>query len=142
VFAAGDPGAFWNDTITFGASTYRVIGYGLAGILVNAGIVDRTGSYPFPLIALLTWLPVTAVLLWLQRRDRAPWMPAAGFAASMFMLVFIARVFQTSYLIYPLAGLCVAAVAASWRQDPAPPGRLADEPRVASDVSPASSGVG
>jgi 4-amino-4-deoxy-L-arabinose transferase-like glycosyltransferase len=122
VFAAGDPGAFWDDTITFGASTYRVIGYGLAGILVNAGIVDRTGSYPFPLIALLTWLPVTAALLWFQRRDPAPWMPAAGFAASMFVLVFIARVFQTSYLIYPLAGLCVAAVAAARRPDAAQPG--------------------
>ena len=89
---------------------------------------DRTGSYPFPLIALLTWLPVTGALLWLQRRDRAPWMPAAGFAASMFMLVFIARVFQTSYLIYPLAGLCVAAVAACWSPGASPPERRLDQP--------------
>jgi uncharacterized membrane protein len=141
VFAAGDPGAFWNDTITFGASTYRVIGYGLAGILVKAGIVDRTGSYPFPLIALLTWLPVTGALLWLQRRDRAPWMPAAGFAASMFMLVFIARVFQTSYLIYPLAGLCVAAVAACWSPGASPPERRLDQPAAATDISAAPSSV-
>jgi hypothetical protein len=141
VFAAGDPGAFWNDTITFGASTYRVIGYGLAGILVNAGIVDRTGSYPFPLIALLTWLPVTGALLWLQRRDRAPWMPAAGFAASMFMLVFIARVFQTSYLIYPLAGLCVAAVAACWSPGASPPERRLDQPAAPTDISAAPSSV-
>jgi hypothetical protein len=120
VFAAPDPGAFWDDTITFGASTYRVIGYGLAGILVNAGVVDRTGSYPFTLIALLTWLPVTVGLLLAQRRDPAPWFAPAAFAASMFTLVFIARVFQTSYLIYPLAGLCIAAVAAC-RRPPAPP---------------------
>jgi hypothetical protein len=31
----------------------------------------------------------------------------------MFMLVFIARVFQTSYLIYPLLGIAIAAVAAA-----------------------------
>ena len=29
-FVIADPGAFWDDTITFGAETYRVIGYGLA----------------------------------------------------------------------------------------------------------------
>jgi hypothetical protein len=31
----------------------------------------------------------------------------------MFVLVFIARVFQTSYLIYPLTGIAIAAVAAA-----------------------------
>lgn len=112
-FAIGDPVAFWNDTITFGAETYRVIGYGLAGILVNLDVIDRTGSYPFQLIALLTWLPVTIALLAAQRRDPAAWLPAAGYAASMFMLAFIARVFQTSYLIYPLVGIGIAVVAAA-----------------------------
>jgi hypothetical protein len=118
-FVIADPGAFWDDTITFGAETYRVIGYGLAGILVNAGVIDRTGSYPFPLIALVTWVPATVALLVAQRRNPAPWLPAAGFAASMFVLVFIARVFQTSYLIYPLTGIAIAAVAAARRADPA-----------------------
>ena len=118
-FVIADPGAFWDDTITFGAETYRVIGYGLAGILVNAGVIDRTGSYPFPLIALVTWVPVTVALLVAQRRNPAPWLPAAGFAASMFMLVFIARVFQTSYLIYPLTGIAIAAVAAARSADTA-----------------------
>jgi hypothetical protein len=117
-FVIADPGAFWDDTITFGAETYRVIGYGLAGILVNAGVIDRTGSYPFPLIALVTWVPVTVALLVAQRRNPAPWLPAAGFAASMFMLVFIARVFQTSYLVYPLVGIAIAAVAAARPAEP------------------------
>jgi uncharacterized membrane protein len=112
-FVIADPGAFWDDTVTFGAETYRVIGYGLAGILVNTGVIDRTGSYPFPLIALVTWVPATIALLVAQRRNPAPWLPAAGFAASMFLLVFIARVFQTSYLIYPLSALAIAAVAAA-----------------------------
>ena len=112
-FVIADPGAFWDDTITFGAETYRVIGYGLAGILVNAGVIDRNGSYPFQLIALVTWLPATVALLVAQRRNPAPWLPAAGFAASMFLLVFIARVFQTSYLIYPLVGIAIATVAAA-----------------------------
>jgi len=118
-FVIADPGAFWDDTITFGAETYRVIGYGLAGILVNAGVIDRTGSYPFPLVALVSWVPVTVALLVAQRRNPAPWLPAAGFAASMFMLVFIARVFQTSYLIYPLTGIAIAAVAAARSADTA-----------------------
>ena len=64
-------------------------------------------------------MPVTVALLVAQRRNPAPWLPAAGFAASMFMLVFIARVFQTSYLIYPLVGIAIAAVAAA-RQPEAP----------------------
>ena len=118
-FVIADPAAFWDDTITFGAETYRVIGYGLAGILVNGGVIDRTGSYPFPLIALVTWVPATIALLVAQRRNPAPWLPAAGFAASMFLLVFIARVFQTSYLVYPLAGIAIAAVAAA-RPAPSP----------------------
>jgi hypothetical protein len=107
-----------DDTITFGAETYRVIGYGLSGLLVETGLIDRTGSYPFTLIALLTWLPVTVLLLVAQRRAPASWLPAAGFAASMLMLVFIARVFQTSYLVYPLAGAIVAAVMATDQRAP------------------------
>ena len=60
--------------------------------------------------------------------------PAAGFAASMFVLVFIARVFQTSYLIYPLAGLCVAAVAAAG-------GRARHRPTCSRTASPPATDV-
>ena len=90
-----------------------MIGYGLAGILVNAGVIDRNGSYPFQLIALVTWLPRRSRCSWPSAGTRRPWLPAAGFAASMFLLVFIARVFQTSYLIYPLVGIAIATVAAA-----------------------------
>jgi len=117
VFAAGtlpflvaDPGALWRDTISYGANTYRIIGYGLSGILVKADIVERTGSYPFVWLAALVWLPITTWLLRAQIRSRELWFGAAGFAASMYILLFVSRVFQTSYLVWPLAGIAVAVV--------------------------------
>ncbi len=109
-FLAWDAGAFLRDTITFGAETYRVIGYGLAGILVRAGLVDRTGGYPFLPIALVTWLPATLLLLRAQWRGREPWMTGFAFAVSMFALLYVARVFQVTYLVYPLAGLAAAVL--------------------------------
>jgi len=59
-------------------------------------------------LALLVWLPLTAWLLWLQRRSRSLWNGAVGFTLSVFLLLFLARVFQTSYLIWPLAGGLIA----------------------------------
>jgi uncharacterized membrane protein len=109
-FLAADPEALWRDTVAYGATTYRVIGYGLSGLLVEMGVVERTGSYPFVWIALLTWLPATLWLLRAQLRARAPWLGAAGFAASMFLLLVVSRVFQTSYLIWPLVGIAMAVV--------------------------------
>jgi hypothetical protein len=117
-FAIADPGALWSDTIGYGAGTYRIVGYGLSALLLNAGIIDdRYGSYPFALFALLIWLPVTAWLVWLVRRSQSDWEAAAGFAVSIFTLLFVARVFQTSYLIWPLTGIAVAALLASRRPE-------------------------
>jgi hypothetical protein len=113
-FAIADPGALWDDTIAYGAQTYRIIGYGLAGVLVEVGILDdRFGSYPFLPLALLVWLPFTAWLVWTQWRSRRLWVGAAGFAASVFVLFYLGRVFQNSYLIWPLTGLVVSFVLAS-----------------------------
>jgi hypothetical protein len=113
-FLVASPGAFWADTIGYGTGDYPIIGYGLAPLLVRAGIVDgRTGSYPFGLLALLVWLPATLWLVRSQLRSRLPWVGAAGFAASIFLLLFIGRVFQTSYLVWPLTGMAIAAVLAS-----------------------------
>ena len=39
-FLVADPGALWDDTVAYGADTYRIIGYGLAALLLNLG-VDR-----------------------------------------------------------------------------------------------------
>jgi hypothetical protein len=112
-FAIADPGAMWEDTIAYGAQTYRIIGYGLAGILVEVGAVDRFGSYPFLPLALLVWLPVTALLVWTQWRSRRFWVGAAGFAVSILLLLYLARVFQNSYLIWPLSASLAAYVLAS-----------------------------
>ena len=108
-FVAWDPGAFWADTIEYGGKTYRIVGYGLSGLLVKANLIDRrTDPYPFLPLLVLVWLPLTAWLLWLQRRVRDLWFAAAGFAVSIFMLVFLGRVFQPSYLVWPLVGVAMA----------------------------------
>ncbi len=108
-FLIADAGAVWRDTIDYGTGTYRILGYGLSALLLNAGVIDdRYGPYPFGLLAVLVWLPVTAWLMWLARRSGRDWEAAAAFAVSIFVLFFIARVFQTSYLIWPIAGLAAA----------------------------------
>ena len=117
-FAIWDPGALWDDTIAYGAQTYRIIGYGLAGVLVEIGVLDdRFGPYPFLPLALVLWLPVTAWLLWNQWRSRRLWIGAASFGASIFGLLYLGRVFQNSYLIWPLSAVLVAFVLASGERD-------------------------
>ncbi len=111
-FLVAGPGALWRDTISYGTGTYRIVGYGLAGLLVEAGVVARRGSYPFSLLALLVWAPATAYLLWTQRA-RAPASLAAaagGFALSLFLLLWLGRVFQSSYFVWPLTGVVLAGL--------------------------------
>jgi hypothetical protein len=124
-FLVWDPVAFWEDTVTYGAGTYRIVGYGLSAILVRLGIVDdREGAYPFALLALLTWVPLTAWLLLAQRRAGELWLGAAGFAISILWLLFIGRTFNNYYLVWPLTGAAAAALTAaafgplgaSWRR--------------------------
>jgi hypothetical protein len=99
------------DTIAYGGGTYRIIGYGLAGVLLEAGVIgDRFGPYPFGLLALVVWLPVTALLVRTQLRSPAAWTAAAGFGTSIFLLFFLGRVFQTSYLVWPLAAALLAGL--------------------------------
>jgi hypothetical protein len=113
-FLIADPGALWDDTIAYGADTYRIIGYGLAALLLNLGAIDdRFGYYPFVPLAILVWLPITAWLLWNQRRAGTAWAGAAGFSISMFVLLFLSRVFQSSYLVWPLTGIGLALLLAS-----------------------------
>jgi glycosyl transferase family 87 len=113
-FLIADPGALWRDTITYGGSTYRIVGYGLSNLFLEAGIVDdRWGSYPFVWLALLVWLPLTLWLLRTQRRSAHLWTGAACFTVSIFVLFFISRVFQTTYLIWPLIGVLVAVALAN-----------------------------
>jgi hypothetical protein len=120
-FLIADPGALWRDTIDYGASTYRILGYGLSALLYNAGVISsRYGSYPFGILVLVIWLPVTLRLLAAQQRSKVDWEGAAGFAISMFVLLFIARTFQTSYLVWPLAGIAIAALLAVGQREASP----------------------
>jgi len=110
-FLIADPVAFYEDTVEFGAGTYKIVGYGLSAMLVRAGIVDEgEASYPFALIALLTWLPLTAWLLLAQHRAREQWVGAAGFAISLLVLLFIGRTFNNYYLLWPAMGAAAAAL--------------------------------
>jgi hypothetical protein len=112
-FLVADPVAFYEDTVKYGAGTYRIVGYGLSAILVRLGIVDdREGSYPFALLALLTWLPLTVWLVLAQRRAQELWLGAAAFAVSILWLMFIGRTFNNYYLVWPMTGALVAALMA------------------------------
>ncbi len=123
-FVIADPVAFYDDTVKFGAGTYKIVGYGLSAMLIRAGILeDRDGSYPFALIAVLTWLPLTAWLLLCQHRLREQWVGAAGFAISMLVLLFIGRTFNNYYLIWPATGAVAAALVylgSSWPASASP----------------------
>ena len=113
-FLIADPVAFYEDTIRYGAGTYRIVGYGLSAILVETGIVaDREAAYPFALIALLTWAPLTLWLLLAQRRAQEVWIGAAGFAISILWLMFIGRTFNNYYLVWPMTGAVIAALMAA-----------------------------
>lgn len=110
-FLLADPGAFYDDTVKFGTGTYRIVGYGLSGLLVRAHIVaDRDGAYPFVPIVLLTWLPLTVWLVRAQLRSREAWIGAAGFAISILWLMFIGRTFNNYYLVWPMTGAAIAAL--------------------------------
>lgn len=114
-FLIADPAAFWEDTVEFGAGTYKIVGYGLSAMLIRGGILeDRDGSYPFALIALLTWLPLTAYLLVQAHRARELWTTAAAFSISILVLLFIGRTFNNYYLVWPLTGAVIAAALAAW----------------------------
>jgi len=108
-FFVADPSAFYDDTVKYGAGTYKIVGYGLSAILIRLGVLaDRSDSYPFALIALLTWLPLTVWLLYMQRQAGELWLGAAGFAISMLVLLFIGRTFNNYYLVWPLTGAAAA----------------------------------
>ena len=115
-FLIADPQALWDDTIAYGADTYRIVGYGLSALLLNLGVLDdRFGYYPFLPLAVLVWLPVTVWLLLAQRRSAALWTGAASFAISITLLLWLSRVFQNSYLFWPLTGLALAWLLAASR---------------------------
>ena len=112
-FVVADPTAFYDDTVKYGAGTYKIVGYGLSAILVRLGIIeDREGSYPFALLAVLTWVPLTLWLLLAQRKAHELWLGAAAFAVSILWLMFIGRTFNNYYLVWPMTGALIAALMA------------------------------
>ena len=112
-FLAADPVAFYEDTVRYGAGTYRIVGYGLSAILLRLGVLaDREGAYPFGLIALLTWVPLSIWLLLLQRRAGELWLGERRFSISILWLMFIGRTFNNYYLVWPLTGACAAVLIA------------------------------
>jgi uncharacterized membrane protein len=112
-FLVAGPVSFYEDTIRYGAGTYRIVGYGLSAILVETGVIaDRNAAYPFGLLVLLTWVPLTVWLLLAQRRRPELWLAAAGFSVSILWLMFIGRVFNNYYLVWPMTGAVIAVLLA------------------------------
>jgi hypothetical protein len=109
-FLLADAPALWEDTVVYGGSIYPIIGYGLAPLLVKAGVLQSGDDWPFLLVVLVTWLPATLLLLRAQAKRRAAWLAAAGFSASVFILFFASRVFQETYVIWPLTGIALAGL--------------------------------
>jgi uncharacterized membrane protein len=125
-FLVADPGAVWADTVRYGAGTYRIVGYGLSALLLRAHVLsDRNGAYPFFPLAVAIWLPLTGLLVWNQLRSRAVWTGAVGYTISVFVLLFLGRVFQTSYLAYPFTGLVLTGLIVAAERDAALGGGLA-----------------
>jgi hypothetical protein len=120
-FLVADPVAFYDDTVKYGAGTYKIVGYGFSSILVRLGVIaDREGSYPFAVLALLTWVPLTAWLLLAQRRAQELWVGAAAFGISILWLMFIGRTFNNYYLVWPMTGVLIAGlIAIGSARDPA-----------------------
>jgi hypothetical protein len=112
-FLAASPTAVWRDTVAYGTGTFHVVSYGLSGVLVRMGVVGRHSTgYPFFGLVALVWLPITAYLTALQYRSQVAWMAGAAFTVAIFVLIAIARVFQESYIIYPLSGLIIGLLLA------------------------------
>jgi hypothetical protein len=110
-FLIADAHALWEDTVTYGGSIYPIIGYGLAPLLLKLGVLhSNQDPWPFAIVAALSWLPATLLLLRAQARARTAWLAAAGFSASIFVLFFASRVFQETYVIWPLTGIAVAGL--------------------------------
>jgi hypothetical protein len=112
-FLVASPSDVWRDTVVYGTSTYHVVSYGVSGVLAHFGILNRrSGRYPWFAVMALVWLPITAYLVRVQWRLKDPWLAGAGFTVSVFLLIAVARVFQQSYVIYPLSGAAIALLLA------------------------------
>ncbi len=132
-FLVWDPGAFIADTLPFGDELYPIVGPGLASALVELGAIEtRTSAYPFFVLTVLVWLPVTAWLVWKQVQARALWVGAAGFAISLLVFIFLSRVLQPSFFVWPLIAILVATLLAVAERDrPARPPARGGRRRVA-----------
>jgi hypothetical protein len=112
-FLIASPRDLYRDTVVYGTSTYRIVSYGISGVLVRFHLVSRhSQGYPTVPILLLVWLPLAAGATWLQIRCRSLWAAGGSFTASVLVLLTVARVFQESYVIYPLAGVAISALLA------------------------------
>ena len=113
-FLIADPEAFYDDTIRYGAGTYRIVGYGLSAILVRARDPRRprrapTRSRCSPCSPGCR-SPSGSCSRSAGRQEL--WFGAAGFAVSILWLMFIGRTFNNYYLVWPMTGAVIAALMA------------------------------
>ena len=112
-FLIASPTDVWNDTVAFGTGSFHIASYGMSGVLARFGVVGRgSADYPALMLMALVWAPVTAYAALLQWRSRATWTAGVSFTVSVFMLLMVSRVFQESYILYPLAGVMLSMLLA------------------------------
>jgi hypothetical protein len=112
-FLIASPTDVWNDTVAFGTGSFHIASYGMSGVLARFGIVGKNAAdYPALALMLVVWLPVTAYAALLQWRSRAAWTAGVSFTVSVFVLLLVARVFQESYILYPLTGVILTMLLA------------------------------
>ena len=124
----------------YGAGTYRIVGYGLSALLLRAHVLARPERR-------LSLLPARSRRLAsrhrLARPRAAPGTASsgsggAGFTGSVFVLLFVGRVFQISYLVYPLTGLALTGLIAVGERDSPPADGAATPFRGTRETTPTS----
>ena len=111
-FLIADPVAFYEDTVKFGAGTYKIVGYGLSAMLDPRG--DPRGPRRLLPVradraAHLAAAHRLAVRAGPPRRGSCGCAPPA-FSISILVLLFIGRTFNNYYLVWPMTGAMVAAL--------------------------------
>ena len=76
-------------------------------------IVERTDAYPFAYAGGTGLVAGDCVARLAAGSRRGPWPGAAGFAVSVFVLFFLGRVLQNSYLVWPLAAVVLRRLLAA-----------------------------
>lgn len=124
-FLAWDPAAFLDDVLLFNAGSSEqnyplggTPGFGAANLVLYFQLVEtRNDFFPFIIPILLLGLPLTAMLLLVQRqRNCAAVMLACG-SLTLLVVLFLSRLFHDNHLGLTLMWIAVAVLADDFHHD-------------------------